>query len=163
MLGEFCFGDVWARDGLDLRTRRIVTLTTVATLSRPKYLRTHIRAALEQGFEPSAWQKEHDASLLEVNDNGGAIALGHPLAARGPAHGHVGNECTGGRWGTADDVRGRGHGQRGRSSSAWAESRACSDGSSASPSRWWRRSGSTSSARRCCGSSRSCRSGAGPG
>ena len=51
MLGEFCFGDVWARDGLDLRTRRIVMLTTVATLSRPKYLRTHIRAAVEQGFE----------------------------------------------------------------------------------------------------------------
>jgi len=51
MLGEFCFGDVWARDGLDLRTRRIVTLATVATLSRPKYLKTHIRAALEQGFE----------------------------------------------------------------------------------------------------------------
>ena len=51
MLGEFCFGDVWSRDGLDLRTRRIVTLTTIATLSRPKYLKTHIRSALEQGFE----------------------------------------------------------------------------------------------------------------
>lgn len=50
MLGEFCFGDVWARDGLDLRTRRIITLTSVATLSRPNYIEAHVRGALEQGF-----------------------------------------------------------------------------------------------------------------
>ena len=51
MLAEFCFGDVWARDGLDQRTRRIVTLASVATQSRPKYIEAHIRGALEQGFE----------------------------------------------------------------------------------------------------------------
>jgi len=50
MLGEFCFGDVWARDGLDLRTRRIVTITTIAALGRPTLLKVHVRAALDQGF-----------------------------------------------------------------------------------------------------------------
>jgi len=50
MLGEFCFGDVWAREELDLRTRRIITITTIATLGRPTLLRTHIRGALDQGF-----------------------------------------------------------------------------------------------------------------
>jgi alkylhydroperoxidase/carboxymuconolactone decarboxylase family protein YurZ len=46
MLGEFCFGDVWDRPHLDYRTRRIVTITTIATLGRPTLLRTHIRGAL---------------------------------------------------------------------------------------------------------------------
>jgi 4-carboxymuconolactone decarboxylase len=50
MLGEFCFGDVWARDGLDLRTRRIVTLTTIAVLGRMTLLKVHVKAALEQGL-----------------------------------------------------------------------------------------------------------------
>lgn len=31
LLGEYCFGDVWAGDGLDKRTRRIITLTSLAT------------------------------------------------------------------------------------------------------------------------------------
>jgi 4-carboxymuconolactone decarboxylase len=51
MLGEFCFGDVWSRDGLDLRTRRIITLTSLATQNRMVQLEGHIRSALEQGFE----------------------------------------------------------------------------------------------------------------
>jgi 4-carboxymuconolactone decarboxylase len=50
MLGEFCFGDVWARDGLDAKTRRIVTLTTIAALGRPTLLKVHIQGALKQGF-----------------------------------------------------------------------------------------------------------------
>lgn len=50
MLGEFCFGDVWARDALDMRTRRIITLTTIAALGRPTLLKVHIKGALDQGF-----------------------------------------------------------------------------------------------------------------
>jgi 4-carboxymuconolactone decarboxylase len=50
MLAEFCFGDVWARDGLDDRTRRIVTLTTIAAIGRPTLLRVHVQGALGQGF-----------------------------------------------------------------------------------------------------------------
>jgi 4-carboxymuconolactone decarboxylase len=50
MLGEFCFGDVWAGDGLDHRTRRTITLTTIAVLGRPTLLEGHIRGALAQGF-----------------------------------------------------------------------------------------------------------------
>lgn len=50
LLGEFCFGDVWAGDGLDQRTRRIITLTSLATQGRTIQLDGHIRSALEQGF-----------------------------------------------------------------------------------------------------------------
>lgn len=53
MLGEFCFGDVWDRPALDYRTRRIITITTIATLGRPTLLRTHIKGALAQGFSRS--------------------------------------------------------------------------------------------------------------
>jgi 4-carboxymuconolactone decarboxylase len=53
MLGEFCFGDVWAREELDYRTRRIITITTIATLGRPTLLRTHIKGALDQGIPRS--------------------------------------------------------------------------------------------------------------
>lgn len=51
MLGEFCFGDVWARDGLDTHTRRIITLSSLATQGRMVQLEGHIKMALEQGFE----------------------------------------------------------------------------------------------------------------
>lgn len=50
LLGEFCFGDVWAGDGLDKRTRRVITLTSLATQYRPIQLSGHIKSALEQGF-----------------------------------------------------------------------------------------------------------------
>lgn len=50
LLGEYCFGDVWAGDGLDKRTRRIIVLTTLATQYRPVQLKGHVKGALEQGL-----------------------------------------------------------------------------------------------------------------
>jgi 4-carboxymuconolactone decarboxylase len=50
MLGEFCFGDVWAREALDLRTRRVITLVTLATQGKERAMPGHIKGALNQGF-----------------------------------------------------------------------------------------------------------------
>lgn len=50
-LTEFCFGDVWGRDGLDLVTKRLLTITTLAVLNRERQLRMHVRTALDQGIE----------------------------------------------------------------------------------------------------------------
>lgn len=50
MLGEFCFGDVWAREALDLKTRRVITLTTLAAQGKERALPGHIKGALNQGF-----------------------------------------------------------------------------------------------------------------
>jgi len=50
MLGEFCFGDVWAREALDLRTRRVITLTTLAAQGKERAMPGHIKGALNQGF-----------------------------------------------------------------------------------------------------------------
>lgn len=50
MLGESCWGDVWADDSLDLRTRRIITLTANACLGTTTPLAGHVRMSLQQGF-----------------------------------------------------------------------------------------------------------------
>ncbi|HEY0187973.1 MAG TPA: carboxymuconolactone decarboxylase family protein [Cellulomonas sp.] len=50
MLGEWCFGDVWGGEGLDPRSRRVVTLTAVAMHGRVPMIRAHVAGALEQGF-----------------------------------------------------------------------------------------------------------------
>ena len=44
------WGDVWARPGLDRRTRSIVTLTALLALGHEGELRLHIRGALNNGL-----------------------------------------------------------------------------------------------------------------
>jgi len=46
---RYCFGDTWARPGLDLRTRSMITLAALAALVRPNQLKAHVRAALRNG------------------------------------------------------------------------------------------------------------------
>ena len=43
------WGDVWSRDGLDRRTRSIITLTALLALGQEAELRLHVRAALTNG------------------------------------------------------------------------------------------------------------------
>jgi 4-carboxymuconolactone decarboxylase len=46
---EYCWGAVWGRDDLKLKTRSMLTVAMIAVLNRPHELRTHIRAALTNG------------------------------------------------------------------------------------------------------------------
>jgi 4-carboxymuconolactone decarboxylase len=50
---EFPFGDLYTRDGLDLRTREIVAIAALASLGHVKQLRLHVAAALQLGVERS--------------------------------------------------------------------------------------------------------------
>jgi 4-carboxymuconolactone decarboxylase len=43
------WADVWARDGLDRRTRSLVTLGMLTALNRPTEFESHVRAALANG------------------------------------------------------------------------------------------------------------------
>jgi 4-carboxymuconolactone decarboxylase len=43
------FGDVWAREGLSVRDRRLITLVIVTSLMQPDYIRLHAKAALANG------------------------------------------------------------------------------------------------------------------
>ncbi|AIQ39352.1 carboxymuconolactone decarboxylase family protein [Paenibacillus sp. FSL R7-0297] len=50
---EFAFGDIYSREGLDLRQRQLVTLSSLTTLGgcEPQ-LTVHINAALNVGLSP---------------------------------------------------------------------------------------------------------------
>jgi 4-carboxymuconolactone decarboxylase len=49
LVTEYCWGAVWARDGLALKTRSLLNLAMIAVLNRPQELHTHIRGALTNG------------------------------------------------------------------------------------------------------------------
>jgi 4-carboxymuconolactone decarboxylase len=49
LVTEYCWGAVWGREGLSLKTRSMLNLAMIALLNRPNELRTHIRGALTNG------------------------------------------------------------------------------------------------------------------
>lgn len=49
LLTEYCWGAVWGRDGLPLKTRSMLNLAMLSVLNRPHELRTHIGGALNNG------------------------------------------------------------------------------------------------------------------
>jgi 4-carboxymuconolactone decarboxylase len=49
LVTEYCWGAVWGRDGLALKTRSMLNLAMISVLNRPSELRTHIKAALTNG------------------------------------------------------------------------------------------------------------------
>jgi len=53
LVTEWCWGEVWGRDGLDRRTRSFLNLAMLAALNRPHELRLHVRGALRNGITPA--------------------------------------------------------------------------------------------------------------
>lgn len=49
LVTRYCFGDVWARPGLDRKTRSLITLAALTALTKPNQLRVHVRGALANG------------------------------------------------------------------------------------------------------------------
>ena len=47
---RYAWGEIWARPGLDRRTRSCITLTALVALNREAELEVHIRAALRNGL-----------------------------------------------------------------------------------------------------------------
>jgi 4-carboxymuconolactone decarboxylase len=47
---ETVFGSLWARPGLDLKTRTLVCVVSDAATGRPEELAIHLRMALRQGW-----------------------------------------------------------------------------------------------------------------
>ena len=64
------FGDVWARAGLDLKTRSMITVAVLAALYRPDELLLHINGALNNGVTPEELQEV----LLQAGVYGGSSA-----------------------------------------------------------------------------------------
>jgi 4-carboxymuconolactone decarboxylase len=71
LVTEYCWGAVWGRDGLALKTRSMLNLAMLSILNRPRELRTHIRGALNNGVS----RQEIREVFLQV-----AIYAGVPTA-----------------------------------------------------------------------------------
>jgi 4-carboxymuconolactone decarboxylase len=50
---RYAWGDVWARPGLDRRTRSIVTLAALTALGAENEIAMHVRAAVGNGLTPA--------------------------------------------------------------------------------------------------------------
>jgi 4-carboxymuconolactone decarboxylase len=70
---RFVWGEVWARPGLDRRTRSCITLAVLTALRCEDELAIHVRAALRNGLDP----QEIGEVLLQT-----AIYAGVPAANR---------------------------------------------------------------------------------
>jgi 4-carboxymuconolactone decarboxylase len=49
---RFAWGGVWTRDGLDRRTRSVITLSVLTALGRENEIAMHVRAAIRNGLTP---------------------------------------------------------------------------------------------------------------
>jgi 4-carboxymuconolactone decarboxylase len=52
LITRYAWGEIWARPGLDRRTRSAITLTALVAVNRPEELAMHLRAALRNGLTP---------------------------------------------------------------------------------------------------------------
>ena len=71
LVTEYCWGAVWARPGLERKTRSLLNLAMLTALDRPHELRLHLRGALINGVTA----KEIQEVLLQA-----AIYCGVPAA-----------------------------------------------------------------------------------
>ncbi|MEB3103486.1 4-carboxymuconolactone decarboxylase [Ferviditalea candida] len=49
LVTEYCWGEVWTREGLPRKTRSMLNLAMLTALNRPHELNLHIRGALRNG------------------------------------------------------------------------------------------------------------------
>lgn len=73
---EFLAGEIWSREGLDLRTRSLVTVGILAALGRTRGLELNLRMALRNG----ATRRELVETLLQTAPYAGFPAAWEGLA-----------------------------------------------------------------------------------
>ena len=71
LVTEYCWGAVWARPGLDRKTRSLLNLAMLTALNRPHEVKIHLKGALNNGCS----KKEIMEVLLQT-----AIYCGVPAA-----------------------------------------------------------------------------------
>lgn len=71
------WGDVWTREGLDHRTRRLLTLAILTAVGNQHELDMHIRAALRAGLDPNEMAEVflHTAVYAGVPNSNAAFAM----------------------------------------------------------------------------------------
>src|SRR3979409_614346 len=79
VLNEYCWGAIWGREGLPLKTRSMLNLAMISILNRPHELRAHLRGALRNGVTK--------AEIAEIFLQGGCYARPRVRSLRGGAGG----------------------------------------------------------------------------
>ena len=49
LVTSYCFGEVWAEETLDPKTRSMLTLAVLTALTKPNQIRVHVRGAIANG------------------------------------------------------------------------------------------------------------------
>jgi 4-carboxymuconolactone decarboxylase len=75
LITRYAWGEIWRRDGLDRRTRRLIVLALLAAHGHQAELAMHLRAALRDGQDDRLSPDEVKEVLLQV-----AIYAGVPTA-----------------------------------------------------------------------------------
>ncbi|MCB6183032.1 carboxymuconolactone decarboxylase family protein [Leeia sp. TBRC 13508] len=71
LVTEYCWGTVWAREGLAKRDRSLLNLGMIAALNRPHEFKLHVQGALNNGLT----KEEIVEAILQI-----AIYCGVPAA-----------------------------------------------------------------------------------
>jgi 4-carboxymuconolactone decarboxylase len=50
LVTQYCWGEIWARPGLDRRTRSFLNLAMITALNRPHELKLHVHGAINNGL-----------------------------------------------------------------------------------------------------------------
>ena len=77
LITRYAWGEIWARPGLDRRTRSCITLAILVALGREEELAMHVRAALRVGLTPEEIKEVllHSAIYCGVPAANGAFAV----------------------------------------------------------------------------------------
>ena len=51
LITEYCWGQIWSREGLSRTNRSMINIAMLTALNRPNELKLHIRGALNNGVE----------------------------------------------------------------------------------------------------------------
>ena len=80
---RYAWGSVWAREGLDRRTRSCITLAVLTALGRERELAIHVRAALRNGCSADEIAEVllHTAVYAGVPAANGAFAIAQEVLA----------------------------------------------------------------------------------
>lgn len=57
LVTEYCWGEIWTREGLSKKTRSIINLSMLTALNRPHELKLHLRGALNNGVSKEEIQE----------------------------------------------------------------------------------------------------------
>ncbi len=80
IMTRYCFGEVWARPGLDRATRSLLTIAILATQGRAAPLKVHVKGAITNGCTKEQIREVLLHTAIYAGVPAGAEGFGHAAA-----------------------------------------------------------------------------------